>query len=395
MTTMRGRGSVARLLACLLAVLAPACGSPGARVPAAAPEAQAAETVELSSGAGPSPVAVALEHSLASGGARFGGYAKLRVFVTAEGAYSGGTGEVWVLEAAPGKEFAVVAKIPQGSWPHNLSLSPDGRFVGVANRSGNQVSILDPIAMKEVVRIPVGRQPHGISWHPDSSVLFIAHERDFFIGRIDVATWKMTPLQVGVPQHVTVMRASRPNELWFTVTNANAADHLRVYDLQTNKVTNVKVFDVHDVYFTPDSSELWSSSSGFLDKPSDRMVIYDPDARKVKEEIRFPGRYPFHTMTQFRDGTFFLSDRSLMVVSSHSGPKGPSLLWIDWRARRIVGETPLGRHVFHITYDPLGERLLVTTNMDGMVNVIDVRTKQVVQKLRVPRAHGIVAVPIE
>ena len=79
-------------------------------------------------------------------------------------------------------------------------------------------------------------------------------------------------------------------------TNSNENDHLRVYDLDTKLITKVKVNDVHDAYFTPDGSEMWSSSSGFLDKPSDRMVIYDPIAKTVKEEIHLKGRYPFHTL---------------------------------------------------------------------------------------------------
>ena len=43
------------------------------------------------------------------------------------------------------------------------------------------------------------------------------------------------------------------------------------YDLDTRKVTRVQVNDVHDAYFTPDGSEIWSSSSGFIGKPSDRQ----------------------------------------------------------------------------------------------------------------------------
>ena len=323
---------------------------------------------------------------------------KLRVFVASEGPYSGGTGEVWVLEGTAAAGFEVVKKIPQGGWPHNVSLSPDGKYVAVAQRSSNQVSIIDPLEMKEIARFPVGKTPHGITWSPDSRWIYTAHERDHFIGKTEVGTWKMSPLMVGVPQHVTVMDPAKPMELWFTLTNTNALDHLRMYDLETNKITNVKVRDVHDVYFTPDFSELWSSSSGFLEKPSDRMVIYDPVTRAVKETIRFPGRYPFHAMKANRDGQYFLPDRSIMLISSHwsaeKGMNGASLLWVDWKSRKIVGDTPLGRHVFHMTYDPLGDRVLATSNIDGSVNVIDVKTRQVVQKVAVPKAHGIVAIGI-
>ncbi len=314
-------------------------------------------------------------------------YAKLRVFVASES-----TDQVWVLDGAPDAPFALVGRIPVGRLPHQLSVSPDGRFVAVNNRMSNTTSVIDPIEMKEIVRLPVGKQPHGIIWSPDAKTLFIAHERDTYISRFDAATWKsLPPLMVGVPQHVLAMNASRPNELWYTVTNSNENDHLRVYDLDTKQITKVKVNDVHDAYFTPDGSEMWSSSSGFLEKPSDRMVIYDPVARKVKQEIHLKGRYPFHTLKAFQDGVYFPSNTNVMILSDHLGP---SLLWVDWRERAILGETKLGGQPFHSTYDPEGERMLVTTNVDGMVNVIDMKTRLVVQKIPVTKAHGIASVGI-
>jgi YVTN family beta-propeller protein len=314
-------------------------------------------------------------------------YAKLRVFVASEN-----TDQVWVMDGAPDAPFALVGKIPVGRMPHQLSVSPDGKFVAVNNRMANTTSVIDPIAMKEIVRLPVGKQPHGIIWSPDAKILFVAHEKDSYISRFEAGTWKsLPPLMVGVPQHVLAMSAARPNELWYTVTNSSENDHLRVYDLDTKQITRVKVNDVHDAYFTPDGSEMWSSSSGFLDKPSDRMVIYDPIARTVKQELHFKGHYPFHALKTFQDGVYYPANTSVMVLSDHLGP---SLLWVDWRERSILGETKLGQQPFHSTYDPEGNRMLVTTNVDGMVNVIDMRTRLVVQKLPVTRAHGIASVGI-
>ena len=314
-------------------------------------------------------------------------YAKLRVFVASES-----TDQVWVFDGAPDAPYALVGKIPVGRMPHQLSVSPDGKFVAVNNRMANTTSVIDPIAMKEIVRLPVGKQPHGIIWSPDAKTLFVAHEKDAYISRFEAVTWKsLPPLMVGAPQHVLTMSAARPNELWFTITNSNEDDHLRVYDLDTKQITRVKVNDVHDAFFTPDGSELWSSSSGFLTKPSDRMVIYDPITKTVKQEIHLTGRYPFHTLKMFQDGVYYPTNTSVMILSDHLGP---SLLWVNWRERSILGETKLGGQPFHSTYDPEGDRMLVTTFADGMVNVIDMKTRQVVQKLPVTKAHGIASVGI-
>src|SRR5438876_4502593 len=301
-------------------------------------------------------------------------YAKLRIFVASES-----TDQVWVLDGKPGEQYAVIGKISVGKLPHQLGVSPDGKWVAVNNRMGNTTSIIDPLSMREVVRLMVGKQPHGITWSPDGKTLFVGHERDMYIARFEAGTWKpLPPLMVGAPQHVMTIPRSHPNEVWFTLTNTSEADVLRVYDLATDKVTRVKVGDVHDAYFTPDESEVWSSSSGFLDKPSDRMVIYDPNTKTVKSEIHLVGHYPFHTMKVNQDGVYFLPDKSIMVISDHTMP---GLMYVDWRERRVVGETKLGQQPFHTAYDPEGERLLTTTNVDGMVNVIDVRTHEVLQKV--------------
>ena len=367
----------------VLAIVMGACSIDAAEVAATLRPAASPADVAVAS-APPSPAA---SGTTAPSGPS---YSRLRVFVASEN-----TESVWVLEeTAPKGQFALVTKIPVGKLPHQMAVSPDGKYVAVNNRLGDSTSIIDPVAMKELVRIKVGKQPHGITFSPDSKTLFVAHERDTFIMRIEVGTWKpLPPIIVGSPQHVLTIGSKRPNLLLFTVTNSTEPDHLRAFDLEKGQIIKFKVQDVHDAYYTPDQSEIWSSSSGFLDRPSDRMVIYDPDTFAVKEEIHLgANHYPFHTTKENQDGMYFLPDKSVMVLSDH---KAPSLLWVDYKARKIVGETKgIGAQPFHTTYDPLGERILLTTNVDGMVNIIDVNTKLVVQKVPVPTCHGIAAVGI-
>ena len=362
------------------AILLAACARPGAVAPTV-------DADDSAVAATPAPTAAPDAKPAPTSTPEIRLYKKLRVFVASES-----TDQVWVMEAAPTAEFTTVAKIPVGRMPHQTAVSPDGRFVAVNNRMGNTTSIIDPVVMKEIARIPVGKQPHGITFSTDSKTLYVGHERDSFISVIDTATWvQQSAIMVMVPQHVLTINPGNPNELWFTVTNSGETDVLRVVDLTTRQITRIKVGDVHDAYFTPDGSEVWSSSSGFLTKPSDRMVIYDPVAKTVKQEIHFPGRYPFHSFKPMQDGMYRPEITNLMILSDHLGP---SLLWVDWRERRIVAETKLGKQPFHSTYDPEGERLLVTTNADGMVNVINMKTKQVIQQIPVTKPHGIVSVGI-
>jgi YVTN family beta-propeller protein len=316
-------------------------------------------------------------------------FSKLRVFVAAEYAGPGGrTGEIWVLEGTD--RFELINRIPVGAWPHQLSVSPNGKWVAVANRSSNEVSVIDPIAMVEVARVRVGQTPHGITWKTDSSEIYLAHEASTFIGRVEAETWRVLPgINVGVRQHVTASWPERPNELWFTVTLTNVRDQVGIVDLDTGRIQRIPGDYVHDLFFTPDGSEVWVTHGGFLEQPINLISIYDPFTRRLKEQIRLPNRYPFHNMKANRDGIFFLPGTDTMVLSDHIGP---SLLFIDWRNRTIVGETRLGRWVFHTTYNPLANQLLTTSNADGMVNVIDAASTEVLQKVPVPKPHGIVAI---
>src|SRR5207249_10454691 len=95
-------------------------------------------------------------------------YSKLRIFVASES-----TDQVWVLDGRPGEPYALVGKIAVGKLPHQLGVSPDGKWVAVNNRMGNTTSVIDPLSMKEVVRLMVGKQPHGITWSPDGKTLIV------------------------------------------------------------------------------------------------------------------------------------------------------------------------------------------------------------------------------
>lgn len=319
---------------------------------------------------------------------------RFRLFVASET-----SAQVWVLEGDP---LAVVEKISVGKLPHNISVSPDGKWVAVANRLGSTVSVIDPRELREVARVMVGKQPHDLVWSPDATVLFVGSERSGFIHRIEAGTWKpRTPLTVKDPQHTLAIHRDRPHELWFTLTNTEAVPHLRVYHLDTNKVTDVQVFGVHDVFFSPDGSEVWSSTSGFIGKPSDRLVIIDPVTKKVKQEIRLPGRYPFHTMKENRDALFFVDQTRTMVLSDHGQE---SLLLVDWRERQIVAEAKLrqesvpvagkhGRQPFHTAYTP--GRYYITTNMDNSLRVVDAKALAILHRVEIPRPHGVVLVPLE
>jgi len=56
-------------------------------------------------------------------------------------------------------DLALVGSVHVGDHPDWLTMTPDSRFVYVANAGSNSVSVIDIASRREVTRIPVGQVP--------------------------------------------------------------------------------------------------------------------------------------------------------------------------------------------------------------------------------------------
>lgn len=82
------------------------------------------------------------------------------------------SGRVVAMHSADGK---VVGEAAVGHTPTALALSGDGKTLYVANRFTDDVSVVDALAMKELVRVPVLRQPVAMALTPDDGLLVVAN----------------------------------------------------------------------------------------------------------------------------------------------------------------------------------------------------------------------------
>lgn len=173
-------------------------------------------------------------------------------------------------------DLALVGRIPVGREPHNLGVSPDGRWAATGNRRSGEVSIIDTGRLTEAARIRVGRQPHDVAFSSDSRTLYVGHEQDLYASVIEVGSWRRQgQLEVGRAQH-DLSISPDDRELWFTVTNRPykpGDPRVGVIDLATGK--RVALIDTgansHDVTLSPDGRVAWVTNSGFLDVPDSRV----------------------------------------------------------------------------------------------------------------------------
>lgn len=282
-----------------------------------------------------------------------------------------------------------VASIKVGREPHNLGVSPDGRWVATGDRRSGEVSVIDTRTLTEAARLKLGRQTHDVAFTPDSRTLFVGHETETFVSVIDVGTWKLKPrLKVGRAQH-DLSISGDGRELWFTVTNRPykpGDPRLGVVDLATGDVTLIDTgANAHDVTLSPDGRVAWVTNSGFKHIPDARVDYVDVAARRVLGSIAV-GKYPFHSPKRGRDGNAVPPTAAEMWFSDH-GLR--SVVAVSLGDRRVVATVPVGVEPYHIAATGRGT-LFVANNTSNTVTIIDGQRRAVLGTLKVPpRPHGL------
>ena len=286
-------------------------------------------------------------------------------------------------------DLVFVKTISVGREPHNLGISPDGRWVATSDRRSGEVSVIDTRTLTEAARLKLGRQTHDLAFTPDSSLLYVGHETETFVSVVETGTWVLrTPLQLGRAQHDLSISADG-RELWFTVTNRPyrpGDPRVGVVDLATGKVTLLDTgANAHDVTLSPDGATVWVTNSGFTHMPDARVHILDVASRRVLGELTV-GKYPFHSPKRGRDGNLVPSAAAEMWFSDH-GLR--SVVAVSLGERRVVATVPVGVEPYHVAATATGT-LFVANHTSNTVTIVYGARRAVLGTLKVsPRPHGL------
>lgn len=121
---------------------------------------------------------------------------------------------------------AILAEIDVGVEPRAVALTQQHAFV--ANRGDNSVSVVDLPSRTVLVTLPVGNKPGGIAVSPDGRFLAVAEQGDDTVRFLDSTTLK------SLTRHPV---ADRPTGLAFTVDSR----HLLISHLLSGQVTRLSV----------------------------------------------------------------------------------------------------------------------------------------------------------
>jgi len=256
----------------------------------------------------------------------------------------------------------VLARVPTGEAPHELTASADGRFAfvcnyGTADRPGNTISVIDIASRKEVNRVDLGAllRPHGIAESGGKIYFTIEGSRavaryDPVVGRVD---WTMGTGQAGTHMVVVastsgkIYTANRDSD---TVSSFDPAKGQRAW-----KITQIAVGKSPEgIGLSPDEREVWVAHRG-----DGALSIIDTATDQVKQTLKV-GRAPIRVK--------FTPDGSRVLVSDS---QGSDVVVFEAATRKELKRIPVGGVPAGILMQPDGRRAFVASTQANKVSVIN------------------------
>jgi YVTN family beta-propeller protein len=288
-----------------------------------------------------------------------------------------GSNELAIVDPATQK---IVARIPTGEAPHEVTLSADGKtaFVGNygARTPGNSISVIDLVAQKEIRRVDLGalRRPHGMV-ESGGKVYFTA-EVNRLIGRYDpqsnAVDWLMGTGQTGT--HMLVLTKDEGK-----IFTANiGSDSVTRFERAANGNWSATVIPVgqgpEGIAITPDEKEVWAAHSrdggiSIIDVASGKVIQTIPALTKRSNRVQFTP-----------DG------KRALVSDINSG----DVAVLDVASRQVVKRISTGGQPEGILITPDGARAYVGLGSGNALAVIDLSSLAMTGKIETgPESDGL------
>ena len=284
-----------------------------------------------------------------------------------------GTHTVSLVDPVAEKEIATINE--DGVTGHELIASPDAKLayvpiygnsgVGRPGTDGQLVRVID-LAKREIVGtldFGKGVRPHCPLFNPKNGLLYISTELENSVSIVDPKTLKV----------VGSIPTGKPDSHMFTLSHdgrrgytANVGSGtVSVLDLETNKLITVieAAPRVQRISISPD--DLWVVTA---DQTKLRLVVIDAKTNTVSFSIPLPG---------FAYGTAFTPDGK-WIVAAFPGTNQVGI--IDVSQKRLVQTIAVPKAPQEVLMRPDGAVAYVSCDSSGQVAAIDLKERKV-QKL--------------
>lgn len=285
----------------------------------------------------------------------------------------------------------VVATLPTGAGPHEIGISPDGRFALVTNygtreQDGNSLTLVDIPAASVVKTIDLGEygKPHGVEWLDDESAAVTVEASKALIV-VDVAREKVTQ-SIGTGQEISHMVALDPERGRAYTANIGSGS-VTVLDLGKGaREANIATGNgAEGVALSASGKHIWVTNRG-----ADTITILDADTLEPVGEIGSEG-FPIRAtatpkgrvlVTRARAGDLAIYDAAtfeeLRVVTFDLGSMDVE--------ERLFGDrfgdssVPIG-----VIVDATGEVAWVAHANADVITEIDLGSGEIIRMLRAGR----------
>jgi YVTN family beta-propeller protein len=173
------------------------------------------------------------------------------------------------------EEKKIDAIYPVGSVPKVVKVTPDNKYILVANWCSYTVTIISVETQKTVKSIKIGRYPRGIAISSDSNFAYVAEMGGNRIHRIDLADFSVQYIPIG--SNPRAIELSPDNSKLYATLNISGK--VIAWDLETNKAIKTVATgkSARSLAISSDGSSLFvvNFRSGTLSKvrTSDMKVI--------------------------------------------------------------------------------------------------------------------------
>jgi YVTN family beta-propeller protein len=280
---------------------------------------------------------------------------------------------------------SVVATLPTGVGPHEVGISPDGRFAMVTNygnreASGNSLTMIDIGAAAVVKTIDLGEylSPHGVEWI-DSGTIAVTAEDNKALLVIDVATEEIISA-IDTDQDVSHMLSLAQDGKRAYVTNIGSGS-LTVIDLESGeRVANIPTGKGAEG-IAVSGKQIWVTNRG-----EDTISILGTESLEVAAEINSSG-FPIRA-TATPQGYVLVTraDAGDMVIYDTKNLQELRTVVFDLESMDVDGRlfgdrfgdssVPIG-----VVVDETGQRAFVAHANADVITEIDLESGEIVRPL--------------
>jgi YVTN family beta-propeller protein len=275
----------------------------------------------------------------------------------------------------------VLAKLPTGHGPHEVSVSPDGRTAYVSNfgpfghypagdqthtQPGNTITVIDIVsrAVKTTWDLGTHTGPHGLLISHDGKSVWVTTETPQSLLELDAATGKIVHVWPTTQQR-THLIVITPDEKKFYATNTISGS-VSVIDRAagTTKVLPTGPGS-EGIAISPDGREVWVSA-----RAADKVAVISTVTDEILATFESGGKSPSRL--------HFTSDGKEVWVSNSASNQ---MAVFGAGDHKILATVDMPKGPSGMVFSADGRRLYVANMRDNEVTVIDVAARKVASRI--------------